>query len=163
MYSQLLYRTGITMADLFLNGFATILEIQRTFVSGGMVTAPAAAKFGHSDQSPRFETGATEEQLIPIPKRGLRIGKRQVQSPKAYRVSTKAEVSPTAPNQPQVKTPRETSLKTGVKAAHVSGVVEEQKKVQVQNPGRRKHHPNLGGDTKPRGTRKFHRRRSAAR
>jgi hypothetical protein len=140
MNSQILYRTGITMVDLFFNSFTTLLEMQRACVSGGL---------GHSDQSRRFEHGATEEQAIPIPER-----ERQVQSAKTYRVSTKAEVSPKAP---QVKTPRETSLKAAVKAAH------EQKKLQVQKPGKRKDHPDLRRDTKSRGTRKVHRRRSAAR
>jgi hypothetical protein len=162
MYNQF-FQTGITMVDLFFTSFRTALEMQRAFVSGGTVTALGNAKFGHSDQSSRFETGATEEPVIPIPKRQLRIGKRQVQSPKAYRVSTKVEVFPKASDQPQVKSPRETSPKAGVKAAHDSGVVEKQKKVKALNLGRRKDCPNLGGDTKPRGTRKFHRRRSAAR
>jgi len=68
--------------------------MQRAFVSRGMMTAPVSAKFGHSDQSRhthqsrQFEIGATEEQVIPIPKEELRVGKRQVQSAKAYRVST---------------------------------------------------------------------------
>jgi hypothetical protein len=173
MDSQFLYRTGITLVDLFFNSFTAILETQRAFVSGGILTAPATAKFGHSDQSRRietgateeqvFETGATEEQVIPMLKRELRIGKPKVRNAKAYRVSTKAEVSPKAPNQQQVKKPREATLRAGVKAASDSGVVEEQKKVQVQTPGQRKDHPNLGGDTKLRGTRRFHRRRSAAR
>ena len=140
MNSQILYRTGITMVDLFFNSFTTLLEMQRACVSGGL---------GHSDQSRRFEHGATEEQAIPIPER-----ERQVPSAKTYRVSTKAEVSPKAP---QVKTPRETSLKAAVKAAH------EQKKLQVQKPGKRKDHPDLRRDTKSRSTRKVHRRRSAAR
>ena len=58
------------------------------------MTAPVSAKFGHSDQSRHthrsrhFEIGATEEQVIPIPKEELRVGKRQVQSAKVYRVST---------------------------------------------------------------------------
>jgi hypothetical protein len=151
MNSQVLYRTGITMVDLFFNSLTAMLEMQRACVSGGI---------GHSDQSRRFEHGATEEQVIPIPERELRIGKRQVQSAKPYRVSTKAEVSPKAPH---VKTPRETSLKAGVIAAHDFGVVKEQKKLQVQNPGKRKGHPKLRSDTKRRGTRKVHRRRSAAR
>jgi uncharacterized protein (TIGR02271 family) len=82
------------MVDLFFNSYATMLEMQRAFVSGGMMTAPVSAKFGHSDQSRHthqsrhFEIGATEEQVIPIPKEELRVGKRQVQSAKAYRVST---------------------------------------------------------------------------
>lgn len=151
MNSQILYRTGITMVDLFFNSFKAMLEMQRACVSGGI---------GHSDQSHRFEHGATQQQVNPIPERELRIGKRQVQSAKPYRVSTKAEVSPKAPD---VKTPRERSLKAGVKAAHDSGVVNEQKKLQVRNPGKRKGHPKFRSDTKPRSTRKVHRRRSAAR
>jgi hypothetical protein len=156
MNSQFLYRTGITMVDLFFNSFATILEMQRAFVSGAQLPRPATAKFGHSDQSGRFETGPTGEQVIPIPKQEQRISKRQVQSAKAYRVRTTAEVSRKAPNQPQGKTLRETSLKAGVKASHDSGVVEKQKKTRGQNAGKRRNHPNLGGDTKPRSTRKFH-------
>ena len=94
MVNQFSYRTGLPMADLFFSSFATMLEMQRTFVSRGMMTAPLSAKFGHSDQSRhthqsrQFEIGATEEQVIPIPKEELRVGKRQVQSAKAYRVST---------------------------------------------------------------------------
>ena len=151
MNSQVLYRTGITMVDLFFNSFTAMLEMQRACVSGGI---------GHSDQSRRFEHGITEDQVIPMPERELRIGKRQVQSAKPYRVRTKAELSPKAPH---AKTSRERSLKAGVKAAHDSGVVKEQKKLQVQDPGKRKGHANLRSDTKRRGTRKVHRRRSAAR
>jgi uncharacterized protein (TIGR02271 family) len=94
MISQLSHRTGLPMVDLFFSSFATMLEMQRAFVSRGMMTAPVSAKVGHSDQSRHthqsrhFEIGATEEQVIPIPKEELRVGKRQVQSAKAYRVST---------------------------------------------------------------------------
>jgi uncharacterized protein (TIGR02271 family) len=94
MINQFSYRTGVPMVDLFFSSFATILEMQRAFVSGGTMTAPVSAKFGHSDQSRHthqsrhFEIGATEEQVVPIPKEELRVGKRQVQSAKAYRVST---------------------------------------------------------------------------
>ena len=94
MVNQFSYRSGLPMVDLFFSSFATMLEMQRAFVSRGMMTAPVSAKFGHSDQSRHthqsrhFEIGATEEQVIPIPKEELRVGKRQVQSAKAYRVST---------------------------------------------------------------------------
>jgi uncharacterized protein (TIGR02271 family) len=89
MISQFSYRTGLPMVDLFFNSFATMLEMQRAFVSRGMMTAPVSAVFAHSDRSRRhFEIGATEEQVIPIQKEELRVGKRQVQSAKAYRVST---------------------------------------------------------------------------
>ena len=94
MVNQFSYRSGLPMVDLFFSSYATMLEMQRAFVSRGMMTAPLSAKFGHSDQSRhthqsrQFEIGATEEQVIPIPKEELRVGKRQVQSAKAYRVST---------------------------------------------------------------------------
>jgi len=54
MISQFSYRTGLPMVDLFFSSFATMLEMQRAFVSGGMMTTPVSAKFGHSDQSPPF-------------------------------------------------------------------------------------------------------------
>jgi stress response protein YsnF len=94
MVNQFSYRTGLPMVDLFFSSYATMLEMQRAFVSGRMMTAPVSAKFGHSDQSRHthqsrhFEIGATEEQVIPIPTEELRVGKRQVQGAKAYRVST---------------------------------------------------------------------------
>ena len=88
MVNQFSYRTGLPMVDLFFSSFATMIEMQRAFVTGGTMTAPVSAKFGHSDQSRHFEIGATEEQVIPIPKEELQVGKRQVQSAKAYRVST---------------------------------------------------------------------------
>jgi uncharacterized protein (TIGR02271 family) len=93
MINQFSYRTGLPMVDLFFSSFATMVEMQRAFVSGGTMTAPVSAKFGHPDQSHthqsrQFEIGATEEQVIPIPKEELRVGKRQVQSAKGYRVST---------------------------------------------------------------------------
>jgi stress response protein YsnF len=94
MINQFSYRTGLPMVDLFFNGFATMFEMQRAFGSRGMMTAPVSTNFGHLDQarnthqSRHLEIGATEEQVIPIPKEELRVGKRQVQSAKAYRVST---------------------------------------------------------------------------
>jgi stress response protein YsnF len=94
MISQFPYRTGLPIFDLFFNGFATIFEMQRALASTGIMTAPMSTKFGYSDQgrytdqSRRIEIGGTEEQIIPIPREELQIGKRQVQSAKVYRVST---------------------------------------------------------------------------
>src|SRR6201982_1704142 len=51
MVNQFSYRTGLPMVDLFFSSFATMLEMQRAFASGGMMTAPVSAKFGRSDQS----------------------------------------------------------------------------------------------------------------
>jgi len=82
------------MFDLFFNGFATIFEMQRALASKGIMAAPMFANFGYSDQgrytdqSRRVDIGGTEEQIIPIPKEELQVGKRQVQSAKVYRVST---------------------------------------------------------------------------
>lgn len=88
MFSQFSSRTGVPMVDFFFNGFATMLEMQRAFASGGTLTAPMTQNFGHPQQSRHVEIGATEQQVIPIPKEELRVGKRQIQSAKAYRVST---------------------------------------------------------------------------
>src|SRR4051812_6278907 len=94
MIGQFPYRTGLPMFDLFFNGFATIFEMQRALASKGIMAAPMSTNFGYSDQgrytdqSRRIEIGGTEEQIIPIPKEELQVGKRQVQSAKVYRVST---------------------------------------------------------------------------
>ena len=94
MISQFPYRTGLPMFDLFFNGFATIFEMQRALASKGIMAAPMSTNFGYSDQgrytdqSRRIEIGGTEEQIIPIPREELQVGKRQVQSAKVYRVST---------------------------------------------------------------------------
>jgi uncharacterized protein (TIGR02271 family) len=111
MNNQFAYRTGLPMFDLFFNGFATMFEMQRAFASRGMMTVPLSANFGRSDrgrythQSRHIEIGGTEEQVIPIPKEELRVGKRQVQSSKVYRISsTVVEV----PVEEQVKLRAET-------------------------------------------------------
>src|SRR4051812_42172154 len=94
MIGQFPYRTGLPMFDLFFNSFATIFEMQRAFASKGMMMVPGPTNFGRSDQgrytdqSRRVDIGGTEEQIIPIPKEELQVGKRQVQSAKVYRVST---------------------------------------------------------------------------
>jgi uncharacterized protein DUF2382 len=94
MISQFPYRTGLPIFDLFFNGFATIFEMQRALALKGIMTAPMSTNFGYSDQgrytdqSRRIEIGGTEEQIIPIPREELQVGKRQVQSAKVYRVST---------------------------------------------------------------------------
>src|SRR3954454_13908825 len=94
MNNQFPYRTGLPMLDLFFNGFATMFEMQRALASRGMMAVPMSTNFGYSDQgrytdqSRRIEIGGTEEQIIPIPREELQVGKRQVQSAKVYRVST---------------------------------------------------------------------------
>src|SRR3954451_6891463 len=94
MINQFPYRIGLPMFDLFFNGFATMFEMQRAFASRGMMMVPGTTNFGHpdqgryTDQSRRIEIGGTEEQIIPITKEELQVGKRQVQSAKVYRVST---------------------------------------------------------------------------
>src|SRR4051794_36068765 len=94
MISQFPYRTGLPIFDLFFNGFATIFQMQRALASKGIMMAPMSTNFAYSDQgrytdqSRRIEIGGTEEQIIPIPKEELQVGKRQVQGAKVYRVST---------------------------------------------------------------------------
>src|SRR3954452_21761430 len=111
MISQFPYRTGLPMFDLFFNGFATIFEMQRALASKGIMAAPMSTNFGYSDQgsytdkSCRIDIGGTEEQIIPIPREELQVGKRQVQSAKVYRVSkTVVEV----PVEEQIKLRAET-------------------------------------------------------
>jgi stress response protein YsnF len=86
MPSEFSSRTGLPMVDFFFTGFATMLDMQRAL--GSMLTAPTPTNFGRLQQSRQIESGATEQQVLPIPKEELRIGKRQVQSAKTYRVST---------------------------------------------------------------------------
>jgi uncharacterized protein (TIGR02271 family) len=76
------------MVDLFFNGYSTMLDMQRkAFTSGRMLTAPRSTNGARPQQQSGREIGATEQQVIPLTKEELRIGKRQVQSAKAYRVS----------------------------------------------------------------------------
>jgi hypothetical protein len=44
MITQFIYRTGVPLVDLFFNSFAAMIEMQRAFVSGGMMTAPVSSK-----------------------------------------------------------------------------------------------------------------------
>src|SRR3954454_17085868 len=100
MITQFPYRTGLPMFDLLFNGFATMFEMQRALALRGIMAAPVSTSFGYSDQgrftdqSGRIEIGGTEEQIIPIPREELKVGKRQVQSAKAYRVSMTVVVVP---------------------------------------------------------------------
>lgn len=82
-------QTGLPMFDLFFNGYATMLDMQRNaFNVGRMMPATMNTNLARTQQPGReTEVGATEQQVIPITKEELRIGKRQVQSAKAYRVS----------------------------------------------------------------------------
>jgi len=54
------------MVDLFLNGFATMFEIQCAF--GGLMTSAAFTTFRPDQNQHHLEIGATEEQVIPISK-----------------------------------------------------------------------------------------------
>src|SRR5918911_1011266 len=91
MSDRSLSQTGLPMVDLFFNGYSTMLDMQRkAFDFGRMLPAPMNMNAARSQQQqPGREVaiGATEQQVIPITKEELRIGKRQVQSAKAYRVS----------------------------------------------------------------------------
>ena len=80
-------RTGLPMVDLFFNGFTMMLDAQRNVFSSGLLVPLAPMNSGSAQQDRAFEIGATEQEVIPITKEELRIGKRQVQSAKAYRIS----------------------------------------------------------------------------
>jgi stress response protein YsnF len=78
--------TGVPMIDLFLQSWSTMVDVQRAMVGAGQVLSTASA----AGMQPIREvsTGATEQRVIPVLKEELRIGKRPVQSAKAYRIST---------------------------------------------------------------------------
>jgi uncharacterized protein (TIGR02271 family) len=81
-------RTGLPMVDMLFNSYATMLDVQRkAFAPGEMLKSPRDNSFGRTRQGREIEVGTTEQHVIPITKEELRIGKRQVQSAKAYRVS----------------------------------------------------------------------------
>jgi uncharacterized protein (TIGR02271 family) len=76
------------MVDMLFNSYATMLDVQRkAFSPGEMLRSPRDTGFGRTRQGREIEVGTTEQHVIPITKEELRIGKRQVQSAKAYRVS----------------------------------------------------------------------------
>jgi stress response protein YsnF len=83
-------QTGLPVVDFFFNGYSTMLDMQRkAFDLGRMLPSPMNMNLARTQKSGDREVaiGATEQQVIPITKEELRIGKRQVQSAKAYRVS----------------------------------------------------------------------------
>src|SRR5690349_957350 len=81
-------RTGLPMVDLFFNSYATMLDVQRkVFTPGEMLRSSRDISSGRARQGRDIEVGTTEQHVIPVTKEELRIGKRQVQSAKAYRVS----------------------------------------------------------------------------
>jgi uncharacterized protein (TIGR02271 family) len=84
-------RTGLPMVDMFFNSYATVLDAQRrAFSPEAMLRSPMDIGSGRAQRAQQVrevEVGATEQHVIPITKEELRIGKRQVQSAKAYRVS----------------------------------------------------------------------------
>jgi len=78
--------TGLPMVDMLFNGYAVMLDIQRNAFTSALRRS-SSRDVPASQRGNQIEIGATEQQVIPITKEELRIGKRQVQSTKAYRVS----------------------------------------------------------------------------
>jgi len=74
------------MVDMLFNGYAVMLDIQRNAFTSALRRS-SSRDVPASQRGNQIEIGATEQQVIPITKEELRIGKRQVQSTKAYRVS----------------------------------------------------------------------------
>jgi hypothetical protein len=129
MISQSLYRTGLPMVDLFFKRFATMIEMQLAFVSGGMITAPVSSKL-----------------KTPIQPRGeiARDASKEVET--ARDTGVKAEDHKKAQVRPEVQRAGRIIRATAGKRSR--GLV------VIQNPGKSKNHPNRGGDTKLRGTHK---------
>jgi stress response protein YsnF len=78
--------TGVPMIDLFLQGWSTMVDVQRAMMGAGQGLSTANA--GGMPLVREVSIGATEQRVIPVLKEELRIGKRPVQSAKAYRIST---------------------------------------------------------------------------
>jgi stress response protein YsnF len=77
------------MINVFFDGWATMLELQQNVLNSALKrTTPSSANFGRMPNGPQIEIGSTAEQVIPLAKEELRIGKRQ-QSAKAYRLNAK--------------------------------------------------------------------------
>jgi uncharacterized protein (TIGR02271 family) len=94
MVDRIYAPTGLPMVDFLFSGYAMMLDMQRRGMAyesppPAWATSPLARR-----PDPRYEArnetriGATEEQVIPLTREELRIGKRQVQGAKAYRVSS---------------------------------------------------------------------------
>src|SRR5689334_18201643 len=84
MADNLSFRTGLPMVDLFFSGFNMMLDAQRNAFGAGF----AAPMGGRTRYDREVGVSEEEEQVIPVFREELRVGKRQVQSAKAYRVST---------------------------------------------------------------------------
>lgn len=76
-------QTGLPVVDLFYNFFAIASDLQQKALWGH----PFNIGLARQQQNGETAIGATEEQIIPITKEELRIGKREVQNAKAYRVT----------------------------------------------------------------------------
>jgi hypothetical protein len=123
-------RTGLPMVDLFFNSFATMIEMQRAFVSGGMMAAPVSSK-----------------SKAPI----------QPQGEIARETSMKQEVETARDTGVRVKDQKKAQVRPKVRrAGGIRAAAGEKSRglAVIQNPGKRKNHPKPGGDTKPRGTHK---------
>ena len=122
-------RTGLPMVDLFFNSFATMIEMQRAFVSGGMMTAPVSSK-SKAPIQPRGEIAREtimKQEVETARDAGVRVEdqKKAQVHPEVWRAGRRASA--------------------GEKSRGLA---------VIQNPGKRKNHPKPGGDTKPRGTHK---------
>src|ERR1700693_6108371 len=125
----MIYRTGLPMVDLFFNGFATMIEMQRAFVSGGIKTTPVSL-----------------ESKAPI----------QPQGEIARETSLKQEVETARDTGVKLKDQKKARAHPGVRRAGRirAAAGEKSRGAVVQNPGKRKNQPSPGGHTKPRGTHK---------
>ena len=121
MLSQ--YRTDFPMVDLFFNSFATMIEMQRAFVLGGMKIAGASSKSTAPIQSPGEIARAT---------------------------SMKQEVETARDTGGRVKDQKKAQVRRSGRRAAASE--KSRRPAAFQNSGKRKNHPNPGREMKRRGT-----------
>ena len=120
MLSQ--YRTDFPMVDLFFNSFATMIEMQRAFVLGGMKIAGASSKSTAPIQPPGEIARAT---------------------------SMRQEVQTARDTGGRVKDQKKAQVRRSGRRAAAS---EKSRRPAVfQNSGKRKNRPNPSRDMKRRG------------
>lgn len=127
MVSGLLYRTGLPMVDLFFNSFATMIEMQRAFVLGGMMTAPVSSK-PKAPLQPEIEIAreASKGQEVETARdTGVKVQERK-----------------RAQAHPAVRRARR------IRAARAAVSEKSRGRAVAQNPVRRKSHPRPDRETK---------------
>ena len=122
MLSQ--YRTDFPMVDLFFNSFATMIEMQRAFVSGGMMIA-----------------GVSSTSTAPI----------QPPGEIARETSMKQEVETARDTGGRVKDQKKVQVVRRSGRMRAAAGEKSRRAAVFQNSGKRKNRPNPSRDMKRRG------------